>query len=129
MRAIRITVGEVTVEADLNETRTATAIWEALPLTASASVWGDEIYFGIPLALGAERGQETVALGDLGYWEPGSAFCVFYGRTPVSRGDEIRPYSAVTVFGRARDDARVFRGTPSGAAVRVERLTDEQEGS
>src|SRR6185503_19240357 len=104
MRAIRSTIGEVTVEADLNETRTATAIWEALPLAASASVWGDEIYFGIPLALGTERGQEMVALGDLGYWEPGSAFCVFYGRTPVSRGDEIRPYSAVTVFGRARGD-------------------------
>jgi hypothetical protein len=97
MRAIRITVGQVTVEADLNETRTATAIWEALPLTASASVWGDEIYFGIPLALGTERGQETVALGDLGYWEPGSAFCVFYGHTGQS-GDEIRPYSAVTVL-------------------------------
>jgi hypothetical protein len=128
MRAIRITVGGVTAEADLNETRTAAAIWEALPLAASASVWGDEIYFGIPLALGTERGQETVALGDLGYWEPGSAFCIFYGRTPASRGDEIRPYSPVTVFGRLRGDARVFRGTRGGAPVRIERLAGEQEG-
>jgi hypothetical protein len=128
MRVVRITVGGVTAEADLNETQTAMAVWEALPLVASASVWGDEIYFSIPLALGTEHGQETVELGDLGYWEPGSAFCIFYGRTPVSRGDEIRPYSPVTVFGRIRGDATVFRGTRDGAPVRVERAEGEQGG-
>src|SRR5262245_10216707 len=118
MRTIRITVGSVVVEADLNETRTADAVWEGLPLTATASVWGDEVYFAIPLALGTERGQATVALGDLGYWEPGSAFCIFYGRTPMSRGDEIRPASPVTVFGRVRGDATLLRGSRAGAAVR-----------
>jgi hypothetical protein len=122
MRTIRITVGQVVVEADLNDTRTAEALWAALPLTASASVWGDEVYFSIPLTLGTERGQETVGLGDLGYWEPGSAFCIFYGRTPASRGDEIRPASAVTVFGQLRGDATVLRGSRAGAAVRVERV-------
>jgi hypothetical protein len=129
MRAIRITVGDVTAEAELNETRTADGVWAALPLAASASVWGDEIYFGIPAALGTERGQETVALGDLGYWEPGSAFCIFYGRTPVSRGDEIRPYSPVTVFGRMRGDPLVWRGTRGGASVRIERIEAGQEGA
>jgi hypothetical protein len=124
MRAIRITVGTTTAEAELNETRTADAIWEALPLEATANIWGDEIYFGIPLALGTEQGQATVELGELGYWEPGSAFCIFYGRTPVSQGDEIRPYSPVTVFGRLRGDATVFKGTRDGERVRVERLAD-----
>ena len=125
MRAIRITVGERTVEAELNDTRTAAAIWEALPFSAAASVWGDEIYFSIPPALGTEQGQATVALGDLGYWEPGSAFCIFYGRTPASRGDEIRPYSPVTVFGHVRGDATILRGTREGEPVRLERLAAE----
>ena len=125
MRAIRITVGERTVEAELNDTRTAAAIWEALPLSAAASVWGDEIYFSIPPALGTEQGQATVALGDLGYWEPGSAFCIFWGPTPASHGDEIRPYSPVTVFGRLAGDPRAFDGFTSGTPVRVERA---QEG-
>jgi hypothetical protein len=119
MRAIQITVGATTATADLNDSETARAIWAALPLTATASVWGDEIYFSTPLALGTEHGQETVALGDLGYWEPGSAICIFYGRTPVSRGDEIRPASPVTVFGRLRGDATVFRGTRAGVPVQI----------
>ncbi|MCC6626936.1 MAG: hypothetical protein IT340_05970 [Chloroflexi bacterium] len=123
MRAIQITVGDVTTVADLNDTNTAAALWEALPLTATASVWGDEIYFAVPLALGTERGQETVALGDLGYWEPGSALCIFYGRTPASRGDEIRPYSPVTVFGKVRGDATTLRGTRAGAPVRIVALS------
>ena len=70
-----------------------------------------------------EDAERWVALGDLGYWEPGSALCIFYGRTPVSRGDEIRPYSPVTVFGRLRGDATVFRGTRSGAPVQIAPLT------
>lgn len=126
MRAIRIIVGERVLEAELNGTRTAAAIWEALPLTAAASLWGDEIYFSIPLALGTEQGQATVESGDLGYWEPGSAFCIFYGRTPASRGDEIRPYSPVTVFGSLRGDATGLRGTRAGESVRVERVGTTQ---
>ncbi len=125
MRKIRITSGDVSQTATLNDTRTAQLVWDALPFDVAGSRWGDEIYFAIPVLAGTERGQEVVEAGDLGYWEPGSAFCIFYGRTPASRGDEIRPYSPVTVFGHVRGDAAIFRGTRDGELVRVEPLPAE----
>ena len=96
-------------------------IWDALPIEASASTWGDEIYFGIPVAAGEEMGQEVVELGDLGYWPPGSAFCMFFGPTPMSRGDEIRPASPVTV-NRTTCMAipRHLKRVQSGAPVLIE---------
>jgi hypothetical protein len=121
---IQIEAAGATVRAELNETRTAAAIWEALPIEAGGNTWGDEIYFAIPVRLETERGQETVEVGDLGYWEPGNALCIFYGPTPASRGDEIRPASPVTVFGRCLDDATVFRAARSGDRVRIRRLED-----
>ena len=92
-RQIKITAGPVVVGAALNDTATAAMIWDALPIEASGNTWGDEIYFGIPVEAGDEAGQEVVDLGDLGYWPPGNAFCIFFGPTPMSRGDEIRPAS------------------------------------
>ena len=120
-REIRITAGAVVMSATLNATATAGMIWDALPIEASASTWGEEIYFGIPVETGEELGQEVVELGDLGYWPPGSAFCMFFGRTPMSRGDEIRPASPVTVVGRMTGDPTVLKSVPSGAMVLVER--------
>ncbi|NLC56037.1 MAG: hypothetical protein GX774_04290 [Armatimonadetes bacterium] len=120
-REIMITAGPVTARAELRDNATADAIWEALPLEATASTWGDEIYFSIPVALEPEDGQEVVALGDLGYWPPGNAFCIFFGPTPMSRGSEIRPASAVSVFGKVQGDPKVFRQVRSGAVVKIER--------
>ncbi|NLN18583.1 MAG: hypothetical protein GX162_04805 [Firmicutes bacterium] len=120
-RRITITAGSVSVEAVLNDSKTADAIWEALPLEARGSRWGDEIYFGIPVRLGSENPKEVVDEGDLAYWPPGHAFCIFWGPTPASQGDEIRPASAVNVFGKIEGDATVFSVVRSGAKVRVER--------
>ena len=117
---IRITAGGLEVSATLNETDTSRSIAGALPIEASANTWGDEIYFGIPVDAGLERGQEVVELGDLGYWPPGRAFCIFFGLTPASRGDEIRPASAVTVIGRVEGDATIFRQVRSGEAITIE---------
>ena len=117
---ISITAGGVKVFATLNDTDTASAIAAALPIKASANTWGDEIYFGIPVDAGLEQGQEVVELGDLGYWPPGRAFCIFFGPTPASRGDEIRPASAVTVIGRVCGDATAFKRAPAGAHVTIE---------
>ena len=119
---IRILTGATgPVEATLNESLTAKAIYEALPLEARANTWGDEIYFSVPVELGAEDPREVVELGDLGYWPPGGAFCIFFGRTPASRGSEIRPASPVNVFGKVQGDPTVFRRVKPGDRVKLER--------
>jgi len=106
---IHIRAGTIEAEAELNDTGTAQAIWETLPIKGRVNLWGDEIYFSIPLSLELEAGQELVNMGELGYWPEGNAFCIFFGPTPVSQGDEIRPASPVTVFGKVIGDATVFK--------------------
>jgi hypothetical protein len=115
--AIRIAAGNVELTAELDDSETAKAIAQALPIEAQASTWGDEIYFTIPVSCGAENPREVVELGDLAYWPPGSAFCIFFGRTPASEGDEIRPASAVNVIGRVEGDATALKAVPDGARV------------
>ncbi len=116
---ITITAGDVSAAAELNESKTARAIWEALPLQASASSWGDEIYFSIPVEASEENGKTVVDLGELGYWPPGSALCIFFGPTPMSRGNEIRPASAVNPIGRITGDPTIFRKVRSGTPISI----------
>jgi len=113
--------GEVYAELSDENPRTAQAVWDALPLEARANTWGDEIYFSIHVEVEAENPREVVKLGDLGYWPPGSAFCIFFGPTPASRGSEIRPASPVNVFGRVLGDPKVFTSVRGGERIRVER--------
>ena len=127
-RTIRITAGDVSATAALDGSKTADAIWKALPIEAKGSTWGDEIYFDIGVAIKAEAPKETVGMGDLGYWPPGSAFCIFFGRTPASTGDEIRPASAVNVFGRVAGDATIFKKVRAGTKVRLERAEEHEKG-
>lgn len=118
MRRIRITADDVSATATLNDSSTADAIWAALPLEAQANIWGEEIYFGIPVHLDmADGASDVVDMGDLGYWPAGHAFCIFFGRTPASKGDEIRAASAVNVFGRVKGDAMVFAGIDRKSVV------------
>ena len=119
---ISIQAGLVQMDAVLNDTAAAQQIWEALPINASANTWGDEIYFGIPVDSELEDGQEVVEFGDLGYWPPGHAFCIFFGPTPASQGDEIRPASAVTVIGQVQGDAAAFKQVTGGTIVVLEKL-------
>jgi len=116
---IKITAGGVTAEAQLNDSNTAQAIMEALPIEATAQTWGDEIYFSIPVSLEPENPQATVQMGDLGYWPPGTAFCIFFGPTPMSSGDEIRPASPVNIFGKIDGDPTVFNAVGSDDKVTI----------
>jgi hypothetical protein len=125
-RSIRIHAGSVEATAVLNDTGTADAIWEALPLSGHANRWGDEIYFSVGLTLPGEQGREVVRVGDLGYWPPGQAFCLFFGPTPASEGDEPRAASPVNVFGLVEGDATRFRAVRDGVRVTLERVTPEQ---
>jgi hypothetical protein len=121
-RTIRITAGKVSAEAVLNDSPTATKIWEALPLEARGNTWGAEIYFSIPVEAKQEKdAREVVAVGELGYWPPGTAFCIFFGRTPASTDDRPRAASAVNIIGKVRGDATAFQAVASGTRVRLER--------
>ena len=122
-RKITVTAGSVLVTATLNDSSTAEALWDSLPLEASANTWGDEIYFRIAVNADEEDGaSDVVDMGALAYWPPGQALCLFFGRTPASRGDEIRAASAVNVIGSIEGDATVLKQVKSGARVFVERL-------
>jgi len=112
------------VEAELTEEnlKTVKALTEALPITGRANLWGDEIYFSIPVDAPMENNKTVVELGDLAYWPPGNAFCIFFGPTPMSRGNEIRPASAVNVFGKIIGDPRVFKKVRNGEEVKIEHL-------
>ena len=118
-KRIRIKAGTVEAVAELNDTNTAQAIWEALPIKGRANLWGDEIYFSIPVSVELEAGQELVNVGDLGYWPPGKGFCIFFGPTPMSEGEQPRPASPVTVFGQVIGNASVFKEVASGAEITI----------
>ena len=120
---IRILLGEVELEAELNTSETAKKILQVLPLKSRFNTWGDEIYFQMEVDSGPEDPQETVALGDLAFWPPGKAFCIFYGQTPASEGDEIRPASPVNPVGRVLDDAIVIKGVPRDTEIIIEAVS------
>jgi hypothetical protein len=121
-KKIRILVSELRVEAELNDSKTAQLIWEALPIEAKVNLWGGEIYFAIPVKTGLEQGsKEVVSAGELGYWPTGHAFCIFFGPTPASRGEEIRAASSVNIIGKVLSDPQVFPVVEDGVKVRLER--------
>lgn len=121
---INIKAGKIEITAELNNTRTAQAIWTALPIKGQGERWGDEIYFAIPVSLGPENARDLVEVGDLSYWPPGAAFCIFFGPTPASQGSEIRPASPVNVFGKIIGDTKVLKQFRSGTEVIIEKITD-----
>jgi hypothetical protein len=119
---LRITAGSVSAQATLDDSRTARAVWAALPIVATAQTWGDEIYFTIPVSLPEDDARDVVGLGALGYWPPGRAFCIFFGPTPASHGEECRPASPVNVFGRIEGDPAGFKAVRAGTRIRLERV-------
>ena len=118
---IIITVDNVKIGAQLNDNKTAQNIWDALPIEGRVNTWGDEIYFSIPVDVGSEKAKAVVSEGDLGYWPPGSAFCIFFGLTPASQGDEIRPASPVNIFGKIIGNPKIFKKVSSGAKIIIEK--------
>ena len=121
-KRIRILISDLKVEAELNESKTAQWVGETLPIESKTNLWGEEIYFTIPVKAGLEEGaREVVSAGELGYWPTGHAFCIFFGPTPASRGDEIRAASAVNVIGKVLGDPKVFRKVKDGVKVTLEK--------
>jgi len=121
-RKIIIEAGEVLSEAILAESQAAARIWNSLPIESACNIWGDEVYFSIPLSLSLDdTAKEVVEMGDLGYWPSGKALCIFFGPTPVSKGNEIRPASAVNIVGKIIGNPKIFKGVSSGTRVRIKK--------
>ena len=122
---IRIETGGVELIAVLNDTATARAIVDALPIVGEANRWGGEIYFSIPVQADLESGaRDVLTAGEIGYWPPGTALCLFFGSTPASEGDEILAASDVNIVGRIEGNLDELWSVPDGAEVLITRLSE-----
>jgi len=118
---IEIEVDGRTVRGELVENNTAKEIAAALPIQASPSFWGDEIYFEIPVDIVENEQPETkLEAGDLAYWPDGNAFCIFFGPTPGSTGSEPKPASPVTVIGELLEDPELLKDLDRNSTGTVE---------
>ncbi len=123
MRTLRMVIGPVTITAELFDTHTADAIYAAAPFTSSANLWGEEVYFAAPLSVGREYdARDVVEAGELAFWVEGDSIAIGFGRTPVSRGDEIRLAARTNIWGRAREDVSSLAAVGEGDAITIERL-------
>ena len=119
MYQIKIEFENITIEADLNNSETADNIKKILPITNSVNIWGDEIYFPVDINDEEIGAKEIVELGDIGYWPPGNAFCLFFGLTPLSKGEEIRAASPINIIGKIRGEINILKKVKSGEKVMV----------
>jgi hypothetical protein len=120
MKKIILETAGFQIEAELNDSYTAQVIYDALPFFSSVNRWGEEIYFTIPVHVEQEPdAKEEVEIGDLGFWPVGDAFCIFFGRTPVSRNEKPRAYSPVNIFGHIRGDTSSLKMIQAGTKIRV----------
>jgi len=120
--AISISADDIKLEGRLNDTDSAKAIAAALPIGKAAAIWGREIYFSIPVVADLEpESREVMEKGELAYWLPGQAFCIFFGTTPASQGKEIRAASPVNVIGSIIGDCDNLTQVPDRANILIER--------
>ncbi len=120
---IRIKINGISLEGQLNDSPPARAIAERLPVELIMSRWGDEYYGDLGEALGEFPGEqkELMEVGELAYWEPGNALCLFFGPTPASEGDEPRAASPVHPVGKVEGDWESLKALGAQVQARVER--------
>jgi hypothetical protein len=124
MRQIKMTIGSVILEAELLDTPTAEAIWNALPFTSKANTWGEEVYFSTPVHVKREAdARDVVQPGELAFWIEGDSIAIGFGRTPISQGNEIRLAAKTNIWGKAKEDVKQLKSVKSGAAIKVEKIS------
>jgi len=108
----------LTLEAELSDAPAARAVADALPLSARMSRWGDEYYGSVDLDIPDDgSGRDLMTVGEIAWWPPGKALCVFFGRTPASTDERPRAASAVLPVGRVTAGLDGLTGL--GASIRV----------
>lgn len=123
MRKLKMTIGDVEINAELFDTPTADAIWGALPFEAKVQTWGKEVYFTTPATASLEPdAKDVVEPGELAFWVEGNAIAIGFGPTPVSQGNEIRLVEPTNIWGRALDNVKQLSRVRAGAKIRVEAL-------
>ena len=110
----------ISLKAELNNSDTAQKVFDSLPITGTVNTWGEEIYITTLIKAGPENPKEVVEPGDIGYWPPGSAICLFFGPTPASKGDEIRPASPVNVIGKIKEDPTQLKQVKARSSITLE---------
>jgi len=123
MPRIRFDFGTLVLDADLLDTPTARRVAAALPTTASALTWGEEVYFEVPVEAAREGDARAVVVpGEIAYWPEGHCIAIGFGRTPISQDDETRLASPCNIFAKALSDVRVLAGVKAGTRVKVTML-------
>jgi hypothetical protein len=118
-----MTIGSVTLEAELLETPTADAIYAKLPFNSTASTWGDEVYFLTPVHVRKEAdARDVVEAGELAFWVEGDSIAIGFGPTPISRGKEIRLAARTNIWGKALGPVKELRKVKGGDFIRVEKV-------
>lgn len=115
---IIIEAGKCRIEAELSDTAAAQKIGNALPLSANMSRWGDEYYGSVGVDIPEDStGKELMKIGEIAYWPPGKALCIFFGPTPASTDERPKAASTVLPVGIATAGLECLKGL--GARVKM----------
>jgi hypothetical protein len=119
---IRISAGKTVLEAQLRDTPTTRALMEALPFDATASTWGEEVYFTTPVHAKLEPdAQQVVEPGTVCFWTQGDALALPFGRTPISTDARPKLANPCNVLGSIPDFSPL-KSIKAGQKLRVEKI-------
>ena len=124
-RKNNVKLDDIEIKVKIDDSITADKLWDSLPLESVGTLWGEEVFFRTDISASLDNNSKLVVeLGDVGYWPPNKAMCIFYGKTPASTDHEIRPASAVNVFGKVVDDIEKLKKVKEDCDILVTKVVE-----